>query len=238
MIKHAVIFSKLGQATRAEQVVARLSNAIVTGLLEANECLPNESELAKLLGVSHITVREALNTLRNQNLIYTIRGRNGGSFVSDISQQQRQLRDPLTQLSSDYIADLGEIYAAIMVRSIKLAVHRSTLKDINKIKDCLNILKQCTTAELKAQADIRLFLTIAANSQSARLSNTVLELQSEWAPLIAILYVNPKIYKNIVEMYDETLTALQDADENKATQSVDQVIMYLTERLLEIKNNV
>lgn len=238
MIKHAVIFSKLGQATRAEQVVARLGNAIVTGLLGANECLPNESELAKLLGVSHITVREALNTLRNQNLIYTIRGRNGGSFVSDISQQQRYLRNPLTQLSSDYISDLGEIYAAIMVRSIKLAVHRSTQKEINKVKDCLDRLKQCETAESKAQADIRLFLTIAANSQSARLSNKVLELQSEWAPLIAILYVNPMIYRSIFEIYNEILTALQHTDENKATQAIEQVIIYLTERLLEIKNNV
>ena len=69
MFTHAVIFAPLGQATRSEQVVDRLKNAIVTGLLEANEQLPNEAELAKLMGVSHITIREALNTLRNKNLI-------------------------------------------------------------------------------------------------------------------------------------------------------------------------
>ena len=74
MITHSVIFAPLGQATRSEQVVDRLKNAIVTGLLEANEQLPNEAELSKLMGVSHITIREALNTLRNKNLIHTVRG--------------------------------------------------------------------------------------------------------------------------------------------------------------------
>lgn len=36
-----------------------------------------------MMGVSHITIREALNTLRANNLIHTVRGRNGGSFVCE-----------------------------------------------------------------------------------------------------------------------------------------------------------
>ncbi|WP_241575530.1 winged helix-turn-helix domain-containing protein, partial [Rosenbergiella nectarea] len=71
MMTHAIIFAPIGQASRAEQIVTRLANAIMTGLLQANEQLPNEAELAKMLGVSHITVREALNTLRAKELIYT-----------------------------------------------------------------------------------------------------------------------------------------------------------------------
>lgn len=81
MITHAVIFAPIGQTSRTEQIVHRLANAIVTGLLESDEQLPNEAELARMMGVSHITVRDALNTLRAKELIYTVRGRNGGSFV-------------------------------------------------------------------------------------------------------------------------------------------------------------
>ena len=83
MITHAVIFAPIGQVSRSDQIVQRLSNAIITGLLEPKEQLPNETDLAKMMGVSHITIREALNTLRANNLIHTVRGRNGGSFVCE-----------------------------------------------------------------------------------------------------------------------------------------------------------
>ena len=58
MITHAVIFAPIGQASRSDQIVQRLTNAIVTGLLEPHEQLPNESDLARMMGVSHITIRE------------------------------------------------------------------------------------------------------------------------------------------------------------------------------------
>ena len=126
MITHSVIFAPLGQATRSEQVVDRLKNAIVTGLLEANEQLPNEAELSKLMGVSHITIREALNTLRNKNLIHTVRGRNGGSFVCELPKDQLRAEHPLREISSAFLADLGELHAAILSHSTKLACERST----------------------------------------------------------------------------------------------------------------
>ncbi|MCU0188629.1 FadR/GntR family transcriptional regulator, partial [Citrobacter freundii] len=81
MSAYTIIFAPIAQATRSEQVVERLENAIISGLLKSNEQLPNEADLARLMGVSPITVREALNTLRVKGLIDTRRGRNGGSFV-------------------------------------------------------------------------------------------------------------------------------------------------------------
>ena len=44
--------------------------------------LPSELELAERLGVSTVTVREALTSLREQGLVRTRRGRGGGSFVT------------------------------------------------------------------------------------------------------------------------------------------------------------
>ncbi len=43
--------------------------------------IPSESEFSKLLDVSSITVRKALNDLVNEGIIYRVRGK--GSFVSD-----------------------------------------------------------------------------------------------------------------------------------------------------------
>ncbi|MBD0222083.1 GntR family transcriptional regulator, partial [Acinetobacter baumannii] len=52
MSAYTIIFAPIAQATRSEQVVERLENAIISGLLKSNEQLPNEADLARLMGVS------------------------------------------------------------------------------------------------------------------------------------------------------------------------------------------
>lgn len=55
MTAHAIVYAPIGQGTRSEQVVERLSNAIVAGLLHADEQLPNENELSRLMGIGNPT---------------------------------------------------------------------------------------------------------------------------------------------------------------------------------------
>src|SRR5262245_49335985 len=77
----SAMFAPLDQTGRAEAVTARLVDAITLGLLVDAERLPSEAELATRLGVSTVTVREALVALRQRGLVETRRGRGGGSFV-------------------------------------------------------------------------------------------------------------------------------------------------------------
>ncbi|MFH4284789.1 GntR family transcriptional regulator, partial [Acinetobacter baumannii] len=92
----------------------------------SNEQLPNEADLARLMGVSPITVREALNTLRVKGLIDTRRGRNGGSFVCELPSDLLLNQHPLRQASNEYLADLGEFHSAILSHSAYLAAQRTT----------------------------------------------------------------------------------------------------------------
>ena len=59
----------------------RVGQAIQLGLLTDGEQLPPETEFAAQLGVSAMTLREALAMLRQQGLVETRRGRTGGTFV-------------------------------------------------------------------------------------------------------------------------------------------------------------
>ena len=234
MTTHAVIFAPLGQATRAEQVVERLSNAIVSGLLEAHEQLPNEADLAKSMGVSHITIREALNTLRQKALIYTTRGRNGGSFVCERPQIEDQ-EHPLKQLSVNYLADLGELHCAIIKHSVRLAIERASVKEQHKLEEFIYLFSDATTPEQKAHADMRCLLTIAANAQSPRLAQQALAIQTEWASLIAMLYRNDVIYQQTVKTYQQLLQCFSQNDEKNATHLMGNMILELTEQLIELK---
>ena len=70
------------------QVKEGLETMIVNGLHEGNICpgdkLPSENELSQKLKVSPITVKRALDDLKQQGLIYRIQGR--GTFVADQSK--------------------------------------------------------------------------------------------------------------------------------------------------------
>lgn len=64
-----------------KQISDWLKQEINSGSLEVNEKLPSENDLSEKFDVSRVTVRRALQTLENDQLIYRCQGL--GSFVSD-----------------------------------------------------------------------------------------------------------------------------------------------------------
>lgn len=237
MITHTVIFAPIGEASRTEQITQRLSNAIISGLLEKGEQLPNESELARMMGVSHITIRDALNTLRSKSLIHTIRGRNGGSFISDNVESYVKHFHPFNNISSDYLSDLGEMQSAIIVHSTRLSAQRMTDDDIGKLGELILALEKADTPQRKAQSDMRCLLTLAANSQSARLAAQELIILTEWAPLISILYQEDKFHTESTAHFHQLFTALQNKDEPLAVTQSYILIEFFVSSLINYKIN-
>lgn len=64
------------------QIQAFLRERILSNKLKSDEHIPSERDLAEELSVSRMTVRQALNALREEGLIYQKRGR--GTFVSSM----------------------------------------------------------------------------------------------------------------------------------------------------------
>ncbi|OEH94150.1 GntR family transcriptional regulator [Bacillus solimangrovi] len=62
------------------QVIDRLKNDIESGVFKEQEKLPSEFELAKSLGVSRATLREALRVLEEENVV--VRRHGVGTFVN------------------------------------------------------------------------------------------------------------------------------------------------------------
>ena len=65
-----------------EETVERLLAVIKLGVVGPGERFPAERELAAMLGVSRITLREAIGDLRAAGYVESRRGRFGGTFVT------------------------------------------------------------------------------------------------------------------------------------------------------------
>ncbi|MFI6480073.1 FadR/GntR family transcriptional regulator [Nonomuraea sp. NPDC050663] len=84
-----------------EETVERLLQAIKLGVVPPGEKLPPERELAVQLGISRVTLREAIRALQDAGFLDVRRGRYGGAFVT------YQAPAPGTGDLKRVIADMG-----------------------------------------------------------------------------------------------------------------------------------
>ena len=78
----AAVLGPVRSQNAFEETVERLLAVIKLGVVGPGERFPAERELAALLGVSRITLREAIGDLRDAGYVESRRGRFGGTFVT------------------------------------------------------------------------------------------------------------------------------------------------------------
>lgn len=126
----------------SEHVHAALSQAILAGQVAAGTRLPSEAALAAHFGVSRPVVRQALEQLRSEALIASVRG--SGSYV----QAAARAAAP----DSDAAADIGHILHGVEVRLVlepeaaALAALRRTNADLQRMAACVDAFGRATLA--------------------------------------------------------------------------------------------
>src|SRR6201996_5214030 len=114
----------------SEQVADQLRALILGGELPAGAKLPTEQLLAADFGVSRATVREALTGLSTEGLLRTVKGVNGGSFVTTptpdrVSDALNLAVTLLSQTNGVTLADLLEIREYLEIPAARRAPGRA-----------------------------------------------------------------------------------------------------------------
>ena len=184
--RHSVsLISPLAAAGRAEEVVQRVSQAIQLGLFVDGEQLPPETEFAAQLGVSAMTLREALATLRQQGLVETRRGRTGGTFVRrPTSPPVGLLRERLRGMTTSSLRDLIDEQFAVSGAAAKLAAARASGADVRRLYTLVRQLSAASSLGSRIRADSRFHIEVAQASQSERLTRLEVGLQTQLGELL------------------------------------------------------
>ncbi|GAA4510309.1 MULTISPECIES: FadR/GntR family transcriptional regulator [Nonomuraea] len=90
-----------------EETVERLLQAIKLGVVAPGDKLPPERELAVQLGISRVTLREAIRALQDAGYLDVRRGRYGGAFVTYVPPRPgpADLRKAVADMGTDDLAD-------------------------------------------------------------------------------------------------------------------------------------
>ncbi|QGM30646.1 UTRA domain-containing protein [Bacillus sp. N3536] len=122
---------KMDQRHLYLQVIDRLKQDIEKGIFKEKEKLPSEFELAKLLGVSRATLREALRVLEEENII--VRRHGVGTFVNS----KPVFTSGIEQLSSvsKMIRNAGMEPGTIYLSSMESAASEDDSKRFQCVED-------------------------------------------------------------------------------------------------------
>jgi GntR family transcriptional regulator, transcriptional repressor for pyruvate dehydrogenase complex len=230
-----MLFAPLDAGGRAEAVTRRLAQAIQLGLLTDGERLPAESSLAGRLGVSPVTLREALASLRELGLVETRRGRGGGSFVrAPDDPDASRLEHALRLLSLHQLRDIGDHRSAIAGAAAALAAQRALSADIADLREHAALLGTAGTMTERRRADARVHIEVAAAAQSPRLTQEEMSLWSEIGDLIWLSQAADRV-SAVASEHDAIIRAIERRESARARRLAERHVAAETARLLELR---
>lgn len=128
--------------SRSQQTAELLYNQIVVEKrLTPGEQLPNEPELARQLGVSRATLREALRDLTVQGVLEVHRGR--GTFVSERVEDIQDFGFSRLDRVKGQLRDLFELRRIFEPSAARLACRRATDEEMAEILRCGERVDRC-----------------------------------------------------------------------------------------------
>lgn len=133
-----------GGVPMSSALAEQLHRSIIGGDLSIGKSMPTERELMIKYGVSRATVREALRSLRAQDLIEVRRGRNGGSFV--LGPSPEMIVRPLNQLIGGQGFRLVDLVYAREAIEPAAAAQAASYRTEEGLEELQRLTEECASA--------------------------------------------------------------------------------------------
>ena len=201
------VFTPVRAPTTFEGTVERLGTAIRTGILPAGSRLPSERMLAEELGISRSTLRQALTTLVQSGHLVSLRGRSGGTFVTD--------QPPLADVSAPLGAAAWEVLdhrVAIETGATVLACERAGVEDLDRLDAVVERMWEVDDFDIYRRADIRFHIGLAEAARSPRLVSAMTEVQGRMSELITQIAHPPEVLTHANDQHRRLVRLLARRD--------------------------
>jgi DNA-binding FadR family transcriptional regulator len=173
------LFRPVRAGNAFEETVERLLQAIRLGVVGAGERLPSERELAERLGVSRVTLREAIRALSDAGYVESRRGRYGGTFVNETLPGPPERSPDAVAVDSVVLEDALSLRYVLETGAAEMAAARS-LSPADR-QHLTGTLAEAAGADLEdyRRKDSRLHLAIAEVTASGSLTTAMADARTK-----------------------------------------------------------
>jgi DNA-binding FadR family transcriptional regulator len=209
------VFAPVRSQTAFEETVERIGTAIKLGLLRPGARLPAERELCARLGIARSTLRQALTALTHSGHVFAVRGRGGGTFVSDAPPPA----DPPSREMLSLWRETCDQRMAVELGVAQLAAERACRQDLDQLDD-LGCQLESSLEDFPAyrQADVRLHVGLAEATGSPRLLRAATEAQGAMSDLISYIAHPPEVLASSNAQHRRLLAAVRERDAARAVR--------------------
>lgn len=202
-----------------EEAIKRLLQAIKLGAVTVGERLPPERTLAKRLGVSRVTLREALKALTEAGFVESRRGRSGGTFITYRPENHHPAKPPDATAMGEQLDDALVLRDVLEPGAAATAAARVLGDEAQAFLQArLDAVADTHARETHRLADARLHLAIAELSGSVGLIAAVADVQMTLSELLEAIPVLAHNIEHSQEQHVAIVDAILDGDTVAARQ--------------------
>ncbi len=217
------LFRPVRAGNAFEETVERLLQAIRLGVVGAGERLPSERELAERLGVSRVTLREAIRALSDAGYVESRRGRYGGTFVNDTLPGPPE-RSPEGKVDAVAFEDALCLRYVLETGAAEMAAARS-LSPADR-RHLTGTLAEAAGADLEdyRRKDSRLHLAIAEVTASGSLTTAMADARTRVNQLLDRIPLLPPNLEHSNAQHEAIVDAILAGDAPAARQAMAEHI--------------
>lgn len=152
---------RLKRDSISEQVFQQLKEKIIKGDWEPGSKIPSENQLCEILGVSRVSIREAIHKLVALGILEVRHGE--GTFVRDsLAESYFNEMLPFFLLDRPDIIKILEYRKIVEVGTIGIALQKATQDDIKRLEEIYHDMeKNKDDLEKFAQLDLKFHMALA-----------------------------------------------------------------------------
>lgn len=218
------------KASISNQVFEKLKDQIVNGKWQPGTKIPSENELTKILEVSRMTVRQALQKLVTLGLLETRQGE--GTYVKKFSADTYlNSLIPFFVLDGPETLNVLEYRKIVEIGTVGLVVERATDEDICKLKEILKHMHQNRdNIEEFAEEDLNFHLALARITRNPVIIkvNFIIKdvLSASMARIVKSLGTSDGLF-----YHGKILEAIENRDKQKAQRLMEEHVIKTIDRI-------
>ncbi len=217
----------------SQQVAEQIRSLILKGKLKHGDKLPSERELAKIIGIGRLSLREGLRILESSGILRTQYGVHSGTYVAKIGLEHltEKILDIL-KLSDIPIDQVTEGRLEISLLNLKYFIKRGSQEDIEKLEACIRETERLLESGLQTREQNLLFHQLIAKGSKnyvfISLHNALLDILRHF---LSKFSSPPEHSKKVLEGNKKILKYIKEKDIEKASSAMKTHIRYTGDRI-------